>query len=71
MRTTVVVIALLAGFLPSLAAAQSTKSAGRYPTCSCRFGYGSVCIADTSCDSGGGHCAGSCTPPPYSTLTNR
>jgi hypothetical protein len=64
----------LAGFAPGYAAAQSTgsvKASYHYDTCSCRFGYGSVCVASVSCASNGGHCSGTCSPPPFATLTNR
>ena len=60
--------------LPKVVLAQKIAdkvSAVRYETCSCRFGYGSVCVPVVSCDSGGGRCAGTCSPPPYQTLTNR
>jgi hypothetical protein len=70
----VIIVLALAGLAPGSAVAQGankTASNYHYETCTCRFGYGSVCVAAVSCDSGGGGCSGSCTPPPYAALTNR
>jgi len=51
--------------------AAEKPSTPRYDTCTCRFGYGEVCITTVSCDSNGGKCVGTCTLPPYETPTNR
>jgi hypothetical protein len=64
----------IAGLAPGHAATQnanSTKTAYHYETCSCHFGYGNVCLVTASCDSGGGHCVATCTPPTDEGLTNR
>lgn len=76
MRTTfaTVVIVGLLSVTPAFAGAENantTVSKHHYDTCSCRFGYGSVCLASAACDSVGGRCAGSCTVPPNTSLTNR
>jgi hypothetical protein len=74
MRIAWFALIVLASLVPNVALAQKAAdkvSAIRYETCSCRFGYGSVCVPVVSCDSGGGHCSGTCSPPAYQTLTNR
>jgi len=66
------IILALTGLAPGLAAAEEAKvAAATYPTCSCHFGYGNVCIAATSCDVNGGRCTGTCSLPPYVSLSNR
>ncbi len=73
MRTlsTLLTILALNGFAPSLAVAGNAKVAASYPTCSCHFGYGDVCIAALSCDVNGGRCVATCSVPDYQQLTDR
>jgi hypothetical protein len=67
----VTIVGLTSSYAAAAQSANSTKSSYQYDTCSCRFGYGNVCILVASCESAGGHCLGSCTPQAYDRLSNR
>jgi hypothetical protein len=73
MRTLSTLLTILAvtSFASGFALAANTKVAASYPTCSCHFGYGNVCIAAASCDVNGGRCLETCSAPDYRSLGNR
>jgi hypothetical protein len=62
----VMIVLALASLGPAYADAQKTKVSTNYPSCNCRFGYGSSCAPAVSCATEGGRCSGSCTSPPES-----
>ena len=61
----------LSPVIPHSASAKSLMNKHPYGTCLCHFGYGNVCQTSVACDSEGGRCAGTCSPPPNATYTNR
>ena len=70
-RTVLIVLTTVTAFGPGIAVAKDTKVAASYPACSCRFGYGNVCLTAFSCDASGGRCVGARTLDPNASQTNR
>lgn len=77
MRVTWIMVAALSFVAAAGSTSANAQKSNRnttkyhYETCSCRFGYGDVCMVAVACNTGGGRCAGKCVLPPNERPTNR